>query len=227
MCRTIFNEDSISYVAPSIARKIVRLQKADLAGLNALMSKERAKGTLSEFVQNTVVPLISAVGSAWSQGQIEIYHEHMFSSFIQRLLQSEIHSITSRGGPIVLLATPPDEHHALGLLMAEAVLTYSGAKCITLGPNTPLNQIGAAALSFKADVVALSFSFAYPERQVRPTLVRLRQLLPVDVPIWAGGAGTTIIKRPPNGVRLFMELNEVTNALQGLGIRDGATLFGR
>jgi methanogenic corrinoid protein MtbC1 len=216
MCGALFSEDSASYDDASMARKIARLQKADLAGLNALLAKERVKGTLSEFVKNTVAGLITAVGSAWSRGQISIYHEHLFSSFIQRLLQNEILSITPRNGPIVLLATVTDEHHGLGLLMAEAILADSGAKCVPLGPNTPLNQISEAALSFKADVVALSFSFLYPGRQVRPTLVRLRQLLPADVAIWAGGAGAAIVKRPPKGVRIFLDLNEVADVLQEL-----------
>jgi hypothetical protein len=216
MCDALFNEQSTSCKDASMARQIARLQKGDLAGLNALLAKERSKGTLSEFVKNTVALLITAVGSAWSRGQISIYHEHLFSSFIQRLLQNKILSIAPKSGPIVLLATATDELHSLGLLMAEVILADSGAKCISLGPNIPLNQISEAALAFKVDVVALSFSFAYPGRQVRPTLVRLRQLLPADIPIWAGGAGAAIVKRPPKGVRIFWDLNEVVEVLQGL-----------
>ena len=41
----------------------------------------------------------------------------------------------------MLLTTPPNEPHAMGLLMVEAVLSLEGAQCISLGTQMPLPDI--------------------------------------------------------------------------------------
>ena len=46
---------------------------------------------------------------------------------------------------------------ALGLLMVEAMLVPEGVQCISLGPQTPLDDIRRAALAHKVHIVALSF----------------------------------------------------------------------
>jgi hypothetical protein len=68
-------------------------------------------------------------------------------------------------------------------------------------------------------VVALSFSFAHPARDVLPTLVHFRRLLPLNIQIWAGGAGISIIRKKPQGVKLFFDLNEAILALNDIPIQ--------
>ncbi len=206
---------------PNINRKSRKLldllKKSDLAGLQSLLAKERAKGSLNRFVLNTVLPLINEVGEAWSRNEIEIYHEHLCTSVIQRLLNAEILLCKpKRGFPIILFATPPQELHALGLLMAEAVLADQGATTFYLGSHTPLKDIKMAAQSYMADVVALSFSFAFPSRNVVPTLKHIRQLLPTKVEVWAGGSGVSSIRRPPKGVHVFSNMQDAVVMLQNL-----------
>ena len=62
------------------------------------------------------------------------------------------------GTPRVLLTTFPASSTALGLLMVEALLVPEAAQCISLGVQTPLDDIRRAALAHKAHIVALSFS---------------------------------------------------------------------
>ena len=196
---------------------IERLKKTDVAGLEALLDKDRATGTLTEFVRNTLVPLVNGVGDAWSRKEIEIYHEHLFTSTVERRLHAEIlSSKPKRGYPRILFASPPKESHVLGLLMAEAVLADQGAHTVSIGVHVPFNDLKMAVASCRADVLAVSFSFAYPERRVGPTLVHLRRLLPLKVEIWAGGAGVAGVRRPPKGVRLFPDIQESVDALLDL-----------
>ena len=101
----------------------------------------------------------------------------------------------------------------IGLLMAEAVIAERGARTISIGADIPLSNLTLAAISCKAEVVALSFSFAYPAREVVPTLRHLRRLLPSPIQIWAGGSGLAGIRKPPKGVRIFSQFNEVVDAL--------------
>ena len=103
--------------------------------------------------------------------------------------------------------------------MIEAVLAEQGANTINIGSDIPLNNLKMAAISCKADVVALSFSFAYPARDVVPTLLHLRRLLPVQIEIWAGGAGLIGIKKHPKGVRLMLDIGEAVAALNKLPLQ--------
>lgn len=212
--RGIADRTSDQSLPESTIKLIDRLKNADLGGFQTLLAKYRSQETLTEYVVKTIAPLLTGVGDAWSRGDIEVYHEHFCSSLIQRWLHAEILSLKPRRGlPCVLFATPPDEHHALGLMMAEAVLADLGAKCFCLGTHVPLNDLKLAAMACKADIVALSFSFAYPARLVRPVLLHLRHLLPEHVQIWSGGAGASIIRRPPKGVRIFLDIEDILEVL--------------
>jgi methylmalonyl-CoA mutase cobalamin-binding subunit len=102
----------------------------------------------------------------------------------------------------VLLTTLPGEGHALGLLMAEALLSLEGAVCLSLGVQTPIAQLPAAAAVHRADVVALSFTAQLPARAVFDGLMALRGLLPAEVEIWVGGSNRALrLPGLPDGVR--------------------------
>jgi methanogenic corrinoid protein MtbC1 len=190
--RTLADDVHTPLLTPTIEKLMAQLRKADRAGLQASLAKLRAKGTLAEFVLGTVAPLISAVGDAWARSEIEVYHEHLCTGVVERILNAELLSCKpKRGFPTILFATPPDENHVLGLLMTEAVLADHGADCCHIGPNTPLNDLKLSAEATKADMVALSFSIAYPARNVRPVLAHLRRILPAHIDVWAGGAGVS------------------------------------
>jgi hypothetical protein len=44
-------------------------------------------------------------------------------------------------------------------------------------------------------------------------------LLPLNIQIWAGGAGISIIRKKPQGVKLFFDLNEAILALNDIPIQ--------
>ena len=195
------------------------VKRADMAGFRVLLAEQRARGTLADFVSDTVAPLLGNVGEAWKRNEIEIFHEHLCTSCTERYLQVEIMKLKPKNGlPIVLFALPPGEHHFIGLLMAEAVMAEQGARTISIGSDIPLDNLALAATACKADVVSLSFSFAFPTREVIPTLRHFRRLLPIQIQIWAGGRGLAGIRMPPKGVRIFSQMNEVVAALNNAPI---------
>ena len=203
---------------------IEQLKHTDLAGFSALLAQERAKRTLLDFIRDTVAPLMIGIGDAWSRDEIDIHHEHLCSCRVERLLHAEIVKLKPKEGlpNILLFALAPGEHHMLGLLMIEAALAEQGAKTINIGSDIPLNNLKLAAISCKADVVALSFSFAYPARDVVPTLLHLRRLLPIRIQIWAGGSGVAGIRKHPKGVRIISDIDEAVAALKELPIEHSA-----
>ena len=190
------------------------LKQSDSEAFKALLRKRRAKQTMLDFVQQTIAPLMVGIGDAWLSGEIDVYHEHLCSSMIERyLITQTLKSKPKPAFPIFLFALPPGEHHQLGLLMVEAVMAEAGAYIVNVGTEIPLNSLKLAATECKADVVALTFSFSYPPRDVVPTLAHLRRLLPPQMLIWAGGAGLLQVRRVPKGVRIMTHFDEAVKAL--------------
>ncbi|WP_297729684.1 MerR family transcriptional regulator [Limnohabitans sp. Rim8] len=190
------------------------LSHLDIEAFKALLRKQRAKRSMLDFVKDTIAPLMIGIGDAWAGGEIDVHHEHLCSSMIERYLIAEtLKSIPKAFSPVFLFAMPPGERHQLGLLMVEAVMADAGAYIINVGTDIPLNSLKLAATECKVDVVALTFSFSYPPRDVVPTLAHLRRLLPQSMLIWAGGAGLSQVKRAPKGVRIISHFDEAITAL--------------
>src|SRR5690606_34654131 len=101
----------------------------------------------------------------------------------------------------VLLTTLPQEPHALGLLMVEALLALEGCRCVSLGTQTPIGDVDRAARAHGVDVVALSFSDIHPGSVVLDGLRELRRRLPASTQLWVGGACAALYRQPLEGIR--------------------------
>lgn len=169
---------------------------------------------MPDFLSKTIDPLNKLIGEAWLRGEILVFEEHLYSEQISSVLRTAISTIRNIGGsPRVLMTTLPGEEHSLGLLMAEATLSLCGAQCTMLGVQTPIGEIVLAARAHRADVVALSFSMAMPTLQVKSGLQQLRQALPQEVALWAGGSGIARLRKPEEGVQYLGPLSDLTEAV--------------
>jgi DNA-binding transcriptional MerR regulator len=169
---------------------------------------------LYRFITETAAPLSAMVGEAWTRGEIRIFEEHLFTETLTIVLRGAIAQLPGNGRPPrVLLTTLPAEPHALGLLMAEAALSLEGADCVSLGTQTPVSDIAAAAIANRSDVVALSFAGNFPPKTLSEGLTALRRSLPSQVALWGGGAGMGRLRRVPEGVLRLSTLDDVGHAL--------------
>ena len=199
--------------APEIAACITLLLGHDIDGLRRLLSQAVLRRGLAGAVTEVFAPLTTRVGALWMSGEMQVFQEHIYSESLQLVLRHAIQALPASAagaGPRVLLTTLPGESHVLGLLMAEALLSLEGAVCLSLGAQTPLAQLAAAAEVHRADVVALSFSAQLQPRAVLDGLAALRSLLAPTVEIWAGGSSRSLRQPgPPAGVRCVGELAEI------------------
>lgn len=194
---------------------IIQLVKGhDVATLRSALTQTMHRQGLQNFILDTVPQLNMAVGEAWMRGEFEVFEEHLYTEQMQSLLRQAISALpVASRGPRVVLTTVPEEQHVLGLLMSECLLTLEGATCIPLGTQTPLADIVRAASAHAADVVALSFSAAFPSRQVLPLVSQLRAGLPPAVALWLGGGGSERLRCAPDGVRVVPSLAGILEAL--------------
>jgi methylmalonyl-CoA mutase cobalamin-binding subunit len=191
------------------------LRAYDAAGLREIMNAIVLRAGLGAFAASIGPGLAQAVGAAWSRGELEIHQEHLFSEQFTTVLRSAINAAQGAGlpraRPRVLFSTFPQEPHALGLLMAEAMFTLEDCLGVSLGVRTPIPEIAAAARAHKADIVALSFSSIVPAPQATTGLTELRAILDDAVEIWAGGACPGL--RPKPGLLVIRDLLAIAPAV--------------
>jgi methanogenic corrinoid protein MtbC1 len=169
---------------------------------------------LFRFLTETAAPLAALVGEAWMRNEIEVFEEHLFTEQMQGVLRQAIAQVPTAGGtPKVLLSTLSGEQHGLGLLMAEAACALEGAQCVSLGVQTPVGELVAAARANAADVVALSFCGSYSAGAMREGVQVLRRDLPAAIALWCGGAGAARLRNPPAGVLVINDLGSIGSAL--------------
>lgn len=193
----------------------LQLVKAhDSEALQRQFYRELAKRGMPRFVQDTIAPLITRIGDAWSRNELGIFEEHLFSQHLEKLFRTTLANLPPQvGSPRVLLTTLSGEVHTLGLLMLEALLVVEDAFPVLLGPQTPIDEIVRAALVKQVDAVCLSFSVAYSPAHAVQGLRDLRQLLPENIEIWAGGYGIKPIRKPIEGIHLVPEFQDLYNRL--------------
>jgi DNA-binding transcriptional MerR regulator/methylmalonyl-CoA mutase cobalamin-binding subunit len=197
-------------------QRYLELVKAhEVDALRRSLSQAQLRLGMERFVTEVVSPLTRMVGDAWARGYVEVFEEHLYTESIQVVLRGAIGTIPRPARrPNVLLTTIPQEPHGLGLLMAEAILSLEGCRCVSLGVQTPVWDIVLAATAHHADVVALSFSASINPNQVLESLVELREKLPPGTEIWAGGACPILQRRPPNDVYVLASLPDIQPAIQ-------------
>ena len=203
-------------LAPALERDIIAMLKGhDTTPLQQALANLLMKQGLQRFVLDTLTPLNRAIGDTWMRGELQVFEEHLYTEQLQVSLRTAINAFPRQTGtPKVLLTTFPGEQHGLGLLMVEALLVPEAAQCISLGVQTPLEDIRRAATVHGVHIVALSFSGAFPVRQASDGLASLRRQLPSSVTLWAGGEMTRRVRKALPGVVLIPDLPAVIGALK-------------
>ena len=212
--RARMRKDSI---APALERDFLdALKRHDTGAVQNLLVQLVMKQGLQRFVIETVTPLNRAVGEAWMRGELQVFEEHLYTEQVNVALRTAINAFprAQAGEPRVLLTTFPNELHGVGLLMVEALLVPEGVHCVSLGTQTPIDDIRRATIAHKASILALSFSGSFTLRVAVDGLDALRAHLPAHVTIWAGGEMTRRMRKTLPGVVLLPDLGSAIPALK-------------
>lgn len=169
---------------------------------------------LAEFLE----PALVSVGREWAYGRIYVRHEHFFSELIEDFLRARRLALRiKRRGPLVLLTTLEGERHGIGLHIAALLFALAGARTRVLGLETPIEEIARAAKELRADGVAVSVSIANGGVATDRLLSQLREQLPAQVRLLAGGRGARGVRRGPQGVDYAEGSLELREWLQSCG----------
>jgi DNA-binding transcriptional MerR regulator len=184
---------STSPVPPSDAQQHLSATRAfDAESLKRAFHSDWTRLGPLRFVQERAAPFLTAIGDAWSNGALDVRHEHFASTCLGDFLRTARIPLDDRAtGPVAALATLPDELHGLGLQMSAVVFAAAGWRALILGTNTPVEQI--VALTREAPVSAVALSCAAPRRRRTSEQLRtLRRRLPRSIPLLVGGSGAPV-----------------------------------
>lgn len=196
--------------------ELLRHSQAD--ALRAALQQQVLRHGVQQFVLEILPALNERVGSGWMTGELSVADEHLYTEQVQNVLRNALNHRPQTPGsgirqPRVLLTTLPKEQHSLGLLMVEVLLASEGADCVSLGIQTPVQDIRNAALRGEFDVVALSFSAAFPERQALAGLRLIRAGLPPEIEIWAGGQAVGRRRNTLENIRVVPHIRDTLAVL--------------
>ncbi len=156
-----------------------RIEKALQAGLVAL-----GRGLL---IHRVISPLIQKIGDEWELGTLRIVHEHCATAVVRTVLGTFIHSHSATANaPVLIITTPPGQHHELGALIVAATAIDRGWSVFYPGPSLPVEEIAAACIQSKADALALSVIYPADDPGLPAQLRAIRQLMP-EARIIVGG----------------------------------------
>lgn len=140
------------------------------------------------LLQRVIAPVAQAIGDLWRDGVITAAHEHFASAVIRIFLGHAAKPFAgSDEAPVLVVATPTGQLHELGALLAGAAAANLGWHVTYLGASLPATEIAGAARQNRARAVALSLVYPEDDPRLESELTRLRELLPTDVTLLAGG----------------------------------------
>ncbi len=135
------------------------------------------------------------IGAGWQTGETEVWEEHYATATVRTIVEACQPLVVDRAaapiGLTVVLATPPDEYHDLGLRMLADRFTLAGWKAQLLGANVPVEELIAAVTELDADGVVISVYTHFHRIALREYVDALRAARP-GLHIWVGGAAFAI-----------------------------------
>lgn len=139
-------------------------------------------------LREVIGPLIALTGEEWRDGHLGEAQEHLHTAVIRDFLAASVPGAdVPVNAPEMIVCTPAGTAHELGALLATATARDLGWRVTYLGAGLPASEIAKAANARRARVVALSLVYPLGCEMVAGEITKLRQLLPSNVAIVAGG----------------------------------------
>lgn len=171
------------------------------------------------LLQRLIAPLAQTIGDLWCEGTITAAHEH-FASAVMRLFLGHAARpfAASEGAPVIVVATPSGQLHELGSLLVGATAANLGWRVTYLGASLPAAEIAGASQHHRARAVALSLVYPEDDPHLETELIRLREMLPVEVALLAGGraAPSYQLALEKAGARQIKDLSHLCSVLDAL-----------
>jgi DNA-binding transcriptional MerR regulator/methylmalonyl-CoA mutase cobalamin-binding subunit len=171
-----------------LAECLAATRALDARGLETTLQRAEMELGLQGLLQRVVAPFAQRLGDLWRAGDLTAAHEHLATGVLRIFLGNAAKLTTvSPHDPVIVVVTPLGQVHELGALLAMAAAANLGWQVTYLGASLPAAEIAGAARQNRARVVALSLVYPEDDPRLAGELTRLRELLPPEVTVVAGG----------------------------------------
>ncbi|MEL6864386.1 MAG: MerR family transcriptional regulator [Bacteroidota bacterium] len=161
----------------------------DEMGFEKTLSYNFLRKGIRDTLVHIIYPFLQKVGAMWRIDGINPAQEHFASNLIRRKLCTAIDGLAPPDPqkPAFLLFLAENEHHELGLIVADYLLRYSGFKTIYLGANVPYTNLLQARDLVRADYLMTAFTTPREQDQITSYVQGLERDFP-DTKIITAGA---------------------------------------
>lgn len=159
---------------------------ADAIGMRLLLIP------FEQVIDEVYFPLLREVGQGWELGNVTVVQEHYATAYCREKLLVMLNSVQAAlpGAPEVTCATPPGEHHELGLLALALRLSVRGFRVLYLGANLPTGELILHVNARKPAALCLSMIHLRSRGEVLAYARELRAGIDASVRIAIGGRAT-------------------------------------
>lgn len=172
------------------------LERLDPVETQNLLSFQLSALGAVRFARQIAKPLVHEIGERWSRGEISVAAEHMASAVLRAMFGVALQPTAATAlGPRIVFATPPGEHHELGLQMAALTAMGAGAQAIYLGADLPADELTRATERTRASGVGLSL-VTVARAPAERFLEEIAGALPAHLRVWIGGRMSTQVEVP-------------------------------
>jgi DNA-binding transcriptional MerR regulator len=179
-------------------RFIDAIQTMDVVTAEQEISRAATLYSTLELVKDIIAPILRETGERCARGEFSAAHEHLATGLLRNLVSSLLRLYpASVSGEAIVLATPAQERHEFGLLLAALLAAMHGWRAIYLGADLPAPEISRAVRLTDARVLVLSITAGHS--RIDDELRAIANVLPISTRVWVGGEEAhkhkTIIER--------------------------------
>jgi MerR family transcriptional regulator, light-induced transcriptional regulator len=169
----------------------------DDVGANAVLDEALAVYPVESACLKVFVPSLSRIGDLWREGGLPVATEHLASGLIRDRLAVLMRAASSSPeAGLIVLGCAPGEHHEIGPLMMSVFLRRRGWRVLTLGANTPLDEIDRVVAILEPRAIIISATQeAVGRRAYERCLVLAVQLARHSTILALGGQGAEMLPR--------------------------------
>ena len=200
-----------------VGAALAAIRRYDMAELEKIFDRGMVGLGYSGLLEKLLIPLLRAIGEAWERGDLTAAHEHGATAAFKDYLARNLRSMNPpETAPRLLVTTPSGQLHEMGAAIAAGLARKSGWQVTYLGPSLPAEEIVGAVMANQFRAVALSIIYPEDDPELPAQLVRLRQLLPDQIPIIAGGRAVASYRVTLDqiGALVLTEMSDFTRVLE-------------
>lgn len=193
---------------------IIAMMEVDEEKFERIFSNSVTHQGFFNTIINLIYPFLEKVGIMWGVNDINPAQEHFVSNLIRQKLMVAIDGLplnkSTKQKFVIFL--PDQEHHEIGLLLANYVLRENGVETIYLGQSVPLDDVISVSKITNPTGILFFETIAKPRMSTEKTLATLHEAFP-ETSIYTAGSASSFehINIPENctfinGIDHFLEL---------------------